>query len=138
MKTDKKNALTVILNIAIIITAVFFIAAFFGMISELKRSYDRDSRNTDSLSIYLEDDDFGGMANVYHTYNIEAQPESTHKNYLVNIAEYADIAFKRKMYAAKGESFRADEYQKRMDGIKAELNEYSIAADKIDDILSSY
>lgn len=130
-----------ILNILIAVAAVVLFVCFVDMMGSFKYRKEQDGKdktllNISGLEYKLRHKAYGELTNFYFTDRykyMEAPEEESEVAYLVS--EYANTAFLRRTYEEKKDEERERACREKLDGIRAKLGDYVVAADEIDEIL---
>ncbi len=134
--------LRIILNIAIIIASVAFIAVFAGMVSSFnykKNLEDEDTTEID-LSVFeyeLKHKAYGEILSHYYANRMDnmAAPEGLEVVYMT--ADYAHTSFMSRVYNEKGDTAKETQSIEKLQQIRSNLGDHSYITDEVDDIIRS-
>ena len=140
MKLNK--ILKIVFNIAIVIAALLCLMFFIDMKASFdyakEQGADDSGTTMDVFDYKLKHKAYGEVVDHYFTdrmYSMTAA-EGLEKTYLV--AEYANTAFMRRIYAEKNDAQHEKASLDKLDSIRAELGDYAYTAEEIDSVISQY
>lgn len=140
MKLNK--ILKTIFNIAIVIAAVLCLLFFVDMKSSFDHAKEHETVDIDSemgtFNYKLKHKAYSEVVDHYFTdrmYSMTAA-EGLEKQYLV--AEYANTAFLRRIYAEKNDASAEKRCMDKLDDIRGKLDDYAYTAEEIDSVISQY
>ncbi len=117
--------------------AIIFVSLIPGMIENLNFEYvEGKTLQPENLRSYLEWEKYGVVASLGRVSRGGAQPSEEYVEYY-RLGEYADRLFMKEVFAASGNDDTAKEFEDRNTEIRAEMPEYDVIFDKIDQSVES-
>ena len=121
--------ITLIVNI---ILAVVFVVTLISAVENLKFEYvEQDTIRPDSLSMYLDMENYGVVASLSHPIRGGAEVAEEYEDYY-RLGEYADTLFLKEIFAKAGNEDTLAECEKRLAAIRNEMPDNGKLFDKMD------
>ena len=134
MKTEAKSSKAVkLLNIIIVITVLAAVIMLVRMVSEIRRSFDRDPYN--SMEYSLRDGDYASMVRNYYYRGYDIAPFKNAYEEEYHVAEYADAAFRHQFFHAVGNTEMANRFEARMEAARSQCGSVEVSTHDIDRLL---
>ena len=131
--------LKLLFNILIVVAALGFLVSLVDLIGSIQyRNREVPDESAETMGVFdykIKHKAYGEITNTYFTdrmYSMEA-PAGIEKTYLV--AEYANMAFLKRLYAEKGDSQKEQECLEKLNAIRAQLGDYAFTADELEKIV---
>jgi hypothetical protein len=129
----------VILDILIVLAAIFCFAACISMISAYKFAQKRDIDEAESdkrvFAYRVEKKAYGKIVSEYYLDRCNSPLPPEGREDLHHVAAYAHAAFMDRVYQTKGDEKKIAESNETLRQCRAELGDYSYTADEVDEML---
>lgn len=132
IRKKSERLLHSVLDIIIGILCVALVGAFAYTINMIYEEYAYGySYSEDSFYYRLEDENFGGMVEMYHANEAAGVKPTEDMQEYYGVAKYFEAASYYKLYEAEGDQTRMEYYGERMDDALQEMGELKFLEEKI-------
>ena len=126
----KASRLVRFLNILIVASAIAAGICLIRMVREIRYTFDREPYS--SLEYSLQQGDYADMVREYYRRYYDIAPFESEHEEGYRLAEYADAAFRARLYEAAGDREMAEHCARRAENARSGCGSLTVAIEDID------